>query len=107
MALLLVTETDGGRSFHVILGDELEIRLSENPMTGFRWTCAVDNQSLLTLTSETFEILSDGAVGVGGVRCFRFASIGDGTCEILTELQRGKDPAEQVIKYRINVVGKS
>src|SRR5689334_17632985 len=62
------------------VGQEIEVRLAENPTTGFRWELQEAASSVLNRVSDTFERLtSSGEVGKAGVRVWRFNAVREGS----------------------------
>jgi inhibitor of cysteine peptidase len=69
-----------GQTVTVAPGDRLELRLEENPTTGFRWYIENDENSVLVLEDDAFTHLPDGVSGAGGTRdlVFKVAKQGQG-----------------------------
>src|SRR5262245_22525929 len=71
MAVVELSPSDGGQSISVHPGDEILIRLPENPTTGFRWE--VDSADpIVTSVGDEFELGQPATVGSGGTRVLRF-----------------------------------
>ena len=66
----IVTETDNGRTLQAQVGDVIHLRLSENPITGYRWTLLAAAQSVLSLRDDDFQPSVTGGTGSGGERHF-------------------------------------
>jgi inhibitor of cysteine peptidase len=66
--VLRIGEEDDGRRIAVSVGDEIEVRLSENATTGYRWAAEPSHAGL-----EVREGPADygGATGSGGAAVFR------------------------------------
>jgi inhibitor of cysteine peptidase len=83
MTEVRLTEADTGRTLDVGLGDEIVVRLNENPTTGYRWQ--VERVSgPLEPCGDSFELVPDAQLGTGGVRvlCFRAVSPGSAHLEL-------------------------
>lgn len=64
MSTIVLTEADNGRSIELSVGDVLQIRLFENPTTGYRWRIERIEHSILTerdVTSEKSDAPVPGA----------------------------------------------
>ena len=86
--------TLGGR-VHVKVGDELVLRLPENPSTGYRWVLDPPRGSL-ELAEDAYVRSRDGAVGSGGERHFTLRATNSGHAEIQLRLARSWE--QQAIK---------
>ena len=71
----------------VVLGDSFEIRLEENPTTGYRWRLRPLESKAITVESDTYQ-LEHVAVGGGGVRTWKMLTHEVGTVEIHAECVR-------------------
>jgi len=72
---------------HIIclrLHQAFEIRLPENPTTGYRWMLELTGAPTWTLTADSYHAAS-GALGASGIRTLRFigAATGRGRIELL------------------------
>jgi inhibitor of cysteine peptidase len=86
--------TLGGR-VHVKVGDEVLVRLPENPSTGYRWELDSPPGSL-ELADDAYVRSRDGAVGSGGERHFTLRATSIGEAEIQLRLARSWE--QQTIK---------
>jgi inhibitor of cysteine peptidase len=83
-----LSEGNNGETVAVRRGDTLDLRLSENPSTGFRWKVVrADRLSEEEPAPDSTEVPardSQSQVGRGGLRVFRFRAIapGDGRLEL-------------------------
>jgi predicted secreted protein len=71
-------ESDAGAEHAVSVGQELVVRLTENRTTGYRWHLALPEDGVV-LDDDTFEPLTSGRAGAGGVRTFRLHATKAGT----------------------------
>jgi inhibitor of cysteine peptidase len=105
--MMQVDETFNGREVALHLGDMLEVRLSENPSTGYRWTQPQGFSSgwttILKQVDDTFD--SPASVpGRSGTRVLRFESIGTGDADLLMQYRRSWDKdAEPARSFRLHV----
>ncbi len=78
-----LTHGDSGTEREVHVGEQIEVKLPENPTTGYRWQADVDSAALKQ-TNDSYE----GAVqprGAGGTRLVRFEALrpGDVTLKLV------------------------
>jgi inhibitor of cysteine peptidase len=84
-------------------GEELSIRLPENPTTGYRWSVNPDSLAgVLTLLDSSYESGGSG-VGAGGVHTFRFAAGAVGTAQVTLSLARPWESAAPAEQYSVAV----
>jgi inhibitor of cysteine peptidase len=76
-----------GERVHVRVGDEVVLRLPENPSTGYRWQLEPPHGSL-ELADDAYVRPRDGAVGSGGERHFTLRATNSGQAEIQLRLAR-------------------
>jgi len=84
---------DSGRSIELAVGDLVELRLFENPTTGYVWSVTRDGSPVLDLLDTTFASQSSPRqLGAGGTRCWRFRASAPGTAAMEMEYSRPGDP---------------
>jgi len=89
-AQTLATTTDGGNplSFSVD-GKTLTAKLIGNATTGYSWTCKVDDESIVSKTSDQYVANeNNGQVGVGGIHTFVFEGAKKGSTKITFTYKR-------------------
>jgi inhibitor of cysteine peptidase len=96
MGQIQLTDVDADTTISAAVSDEIELRLSENPTTGFTWRPGEFDQSMLTLGSDEF-IPSGDDPGSGGVHAFRFIVTAVGSSDLSLNLSRSShgSPAQQ------------
>src|SRR3954468_19695823 len=62
---MIVTESQNGKSIKIPVGEVVEIHLSDNPTTGYRWSPADLGDAILSLQDSTYH-QTNAAVGSGG-----------------------------------------
>src|SRR5262252_730157 len=93
MAVVEVTEAALGKAFDLVVGDELVLRLPENPTTVFRWQASASGDGELRLTSDRFE--PGGAAplpGAAGHRVLTFAASRPGAVTLALAQRRSWEP---------------
>ena len=81
-AVLLIGESDNGRTVDIRLGESVRINLPENATTGYRWTIDRYDQELIEALS-TEASYPPNTIGVGGEVSFIFKGKKIGTGEIV------------------------
>ena len=73
--VIVLTRADNNRTAELRVGEPLEVRLSENPTTGFRWAVDENDRRLLTLEDTAYAPPDEaGFIGARGQRTFRFSA---------------------------------
>lgn len=87
-------ESDLGTTRVMSLGDELVVRLPENPSTGFRWQLVVSGDGELTIVDDHFEPGGNRLPpGSAGTRVVRYRSTRTGTVQLQAENRRVWEPS--------------
>jgi inhibitor of cysteine peptidase len=85
--MIEINLAQNGGSVDIALGESFEIRLPENPTTGYRWQLQPSELTNFDLEEDTFE-RSRGAYGAGGVRHWRFRARKAGVTHLDMEYRR-------------------
>ena len=103
----VATESMNKGSIKVQRGDDVEVKLPENPSTGYTWKRTSDlGLNVIAKVSSTFEGDDNpkGAVGVGGMRIFRYHAITRGICTLQYVLvPPGQEPSASDKGYTITI----
>ncbi|WP_294538621.1 protease inhibitor I42 family protein [uncultured Rhodoblastus sp.] len=67
-AATVLTEADAKAPILVRVGETIELRLSENPSTGYAWSVAFDPPDAAAVTYSHWKAQQGGAVGAPGTR---------------------------------------
>jgi inhibitor of cysteine peptidase len=105
MTTRLYDESFNGQTIDLAIGQTIEIRLRENPTTGFRWQLMGSEPAVCAMTSDTFK-QEFGPPGHGGEHSWIFEAVRPGECDIEFLYQRRwADPAQpqRMFKIRIHV----
>ena len=101
MTSLTMTEADDGRIVSAHAGDEVVVRLPENPTTGYRWEVERLDGNLVR-EGDSFTLHPDVKIGSGGLRELRFRATAAGTARL--ELKRWQRWAgERAVDARVAV----
>ncbi len=76
-----IREPDTGKTIEVSVGQTIEIRLPENPTTGFRWLMSARDDSVCTVLHEEFHPPAQAAPGAGGERAWQLEARAVGECD--------------------------
>ena len=100
MADLNLTETQNGESFALRVGDPIVITLPENPSTGYRWSTASLDDSVLSQEGHDFRPGGPG-VGSGGTVVWRFRATHEGRTRLelkkVRSWETGQAPAAEFV----------
>ena len=72
MATLVLKETDADTTHDVERGDHVELRLPENPSTGYRWSIDVEPPEAAAIIATHWSPVGAG-VGAAGIRAFEIS----------------------------------
>ena len=103
MATQLFDESFNGKTINLPVGQAIEIRLQENPTTGFRWLLKSSDLAVCAMTSDTFEE-KPGPPGHGGEHSWIFEAVRSGECAIEFRYQRPwTDPTQPGRVFQIYI----
>jgi inhibitor of cysteine peptidase len=100
--VLVLREQDAGKIVDVPVGGVAEIRLSENPTTGYRWAIAQFSGKICAIIHDEFIPPVSNALGAGGEHVWRLRAMAPGDCEIELVYARSSGNADQRI-YRVRL----
>jgi inhibitor of cysteine peptidase len=89
-AMKAFVKTDSGTTCELEVGENFEIRLPENPTTGYTWAAVKIPEGLLRPESESFEAetADPRIVGRGGTKVMVFKALKAGSGELELRLRR-------------------
>lgn len=102
---MLVDETSNNRTIEVAIGQTIEVRLPENPTTGFRWQLTSDGGPACVVTDDQF-IAPSGPPGKGGDHTWRFKVVRPDESDIELGYRRswgGAVGASRIFKIHVKV----
>jgi inhibitor of cysteine peptidase len=98
---MTLTESNDGEVIRVRVKEEIELRLPENPTTGFRWS-VVRSDRLVEEPVESGAPQTRPAqptlIGAGGIRTFRFRPRETGTGRLELKLWREFEGDSSVVR---------
>ena len=103
--MMQVDETQNGNGIELLMGEPFEIRLTENPTTGFRW--ALESSGAPTcIRIEDYYETSTVTPGAGGSHCWRLRAnqIGESRIELCYRRSwEGQGAAARTFSLRVRV----
>jgi inhibitor of cysteine peptidase len=91
-----LSESDAGASLSLHQGDELRLRIVENPTTGYRWQFAQSGSGRLAQLEDRVEPANPGAAaaapGAAGHRIIRFMATAAGSVRLEAVERREWEP---------------
>ncbi len=70
----IYSDQDDGTSVSLTPGDAFQVRLSENPTTGYRWHLVDWDRSILDVTLDEFQPYGASSYGAGGEHLWEFVA---------------------------------
>lgn len=103
--MIEIDKSDDGRELALSVGDSVELTLSENPTTGYRWAFTTKPEPACKVVEDAFEP-GGNAPGAGGTHRWKFEAVSTGIGAAAMEYRRSweKDSAAgQTFKVSIRV----
>ena len=89
--MLQIDESFLDRTVSLPVGQVIELRLKENPTTGFRWSIAADGAPACAVVADSFE-RRPSPPGAGGEHAWRIKAVRAGTCHLELIYRRPFEP---------------
>ncbi|MEJ0017360.1 MAG: protease inhibitor I42 family protein [Acetobacteraceae bacterium] len=89
--MIVVDQSASGQTLDLPVGQVIELRLAENPTTGFRWTVVANGAPACVVLSDRFESPS-GPPGKGGEHLWEIKGVRIGECDIALQYRRSFEP---------------
>ena len=101
----VVGEGDQGQVIRLRSAERIEVRLRENPTTGFRWSPELPADGGLALVSSKFVPPAEASPGAGGERVFELEARRTGRSPVKLLLSRpGQTGSERELELTFEVV---
>jgi inhibitor of cysteine peptidase len=91
--MVQIEATDNGGEKTIRVGDSFELRLPENPSTGYRWLIHEPVGPVVEVEDNSFVLSAPGLPGAGGLRSWRFRAMQTGRALLTLENRRSWEPA--------------
>lgn len=88
MPTYIVGDAAQGTTIRLEVGERLEVRLSENPTSGFRWRVEEQDPGILELVSSVYTPDAPRRPGAGGERALTFEAKKPGVSPLRLRLRR-------------------
>ena len=102
--MLYIDEGFLHQTIHLPVGQVIELRLNENPTTGFRWSFTQDGSPSCAVVSDSFTP-PEGPPGAGGRHTWQIKAIRAGDCHVELRYRRPYEPnASPAQTFNVDVV---
>lgn len=88
---LVIDQSQAGQQVSLQVGQSAEVRLPENPTTGYRWVVAGPLGAACSLIDRSFQAGS-GSVGAGGEHVWQLRAVALGVCDLRLQYVRSFAP---------------
>jgi inhibitor of cysteine peptidase len=85
--VLQIDQSSNGGEVEVGLGESFEVRLPENPTTGYRWRLRDSAGPALEVQEDSFQPFSN-RIGAGGTRRWRIMATREGVARLEMDCKR-------------------
>jgi len=89
-------ENDAGREISVRAGEDIALRLTETPATGYRWH--IEEQGGLAQRAADFTVDTAAGVGAAGRRVFHLSTVVLGTHVLRLRLRRPWEAPDRALR---------
>ncbi len=84
---MVVDQSYSGQTLDLLFGQVMELRLAENPTTGYRWTFLANGEPVCVVLNDHFE-RPTGPPGQGGEHTWQIKGAVVGECDIAMQYSR-------------------
>jgi inhibitor of cysteine peptidase len=104
--MLQIEESQGGGEVEVGLGESFELRLPENPTTGYRWEVRSPGKPAVEIEKDSFQG-AGGPPGAGGHHCWFFRAAQPGVAHLELDYRRGWEKSQsRTFRVTVRVKGR-
>ena len=89
--MMVVDQTYSGQTLDLPIGQVIELRLAENPTTGYRWTFVANGAPACVVLGDRFDP-PVGPPGRGGEHTWQIKGVTIGECDIAMQYSRSFQP---------------
>ena len=100
--MIVVDQSFAGRTLDLPVGQVMELRLAENPTTGYRWDFVTDGAPVCVVVADRFEPPA-GPPGSGGAHSWQIKGTAAGECDIAMHYRRSFEPASPAKSFALHV----
>ncbi|HZU67622.1 MAG TPA: protease inhibitor I42 family protein [Ktedonobacteraceae bacterium] len=91
-------ESSNGQELDLQTGQKFEVRLPENPTSGFRWKLVSSGEPACEALEDVYEPPDPGIHGQEGMHYWRFEAVQAGYGQIELAYRRSWEPAENAAR---------
>ena len=84
---MIIDQSYSGQQIQLTVGEVAELRLPENPTTGYRWAVTSAPNVGCSLTDGSFRA-EPGPPGQGGLHIWQLTAVRPGTCDVQLTYRR-------------------
>lgn len=95
--MIYIDESFLDQTVHLPVGQVMELRLKENPTTGFRWSFAADGTPSCTVVGDVF-VPRGNPPGAGGEHTWQIKGVRSGVCDLRLVYRRPFEPSTEMAK---------
>ena len=95
---VVLTDAEAGKTLQVAPQTVIELRLPENPTTGFRWIVTAEPEDCAVVQGDSYERPTSTAIGAGRERRLLLRSAGAVRCELVLTYRRSWEPEDQAAR---------
>jgi len=103
-AAVTIGPPDAGTTVSVVVGDRIDVALPGNPTTGYTWTLAAVDDTVLASRGEPEFRADSTLVGSGGTMTLTFDAIAAGTTTIELAYRRPFETAPAEDTFTVTIV---
>jgi inhibitor of cysteine peptidase len=100
--MIIVDQHYAGQTVDLPVGQVMELRLAENPTTGYRWALVADGAPACLVVSDRFDHPA-GPPGRGGEHAWQIKGAAIGECEIAMQYRREFQPDAALQSFALHV----
>lgn len=100
--MIMIDQAQSGHSVDLPVGQVIELRLAENPTTGYRWVFTAKGDPTCVVVGDRFEG-SAGPPGAGGEHIWQIRGATLGECDIAMQHRRSFQPDTPTQSFTLHV----
>ncbi len=101
--MITVDQSYAGQTIDLRVGQVMELRLSENPTTGFRWVFTTTGGPACAVSGDSFQPPTSGALGAGGEHRWDIRALRPGLCDLSLAYRRSFESGPPARSFTIHV----
>ena len=100
--MIVIDQNQSGQTIDLPVGQVMELRLAENPTTGYRWTIIANGAPVCLVVSDQFDGPS-GPPGKGGEHRWQIKGAAIGECDIAMKYRRSFEQDTAANSFALHV----